>query len=120
MQEPVLFDSPIRENILYGLKIDDEENMTPEQKKKLDTQIYIAAMMANALQFIEQEKDDIDLDLQEQTIKIREDINKILAEDGYEDSKLKELAMHSDQALLSLIKAVLSHSDDKFHKIMKD
>ena len=57
MQEPLLFNTTIKENILYG---NDQAD---------DTKVRQAAQMANALQFIESNIEDLD----------REDIQKVIA-----------------------------------------
>jgi hypothetical protein len=48
MQEPLLFNSTIKENILYGNETAD------------DSRVYQVAQMANALQFIESNIEDMD------------------------------------------------------------
>ncbi|KAJ3342746.1 ATP-binding cassette, sub-B (MDR TAP), member 4 [Gonapodya sp. JEL0774] len=48
-QEPVLFDTSVRENILYGLSLEARRNLS---KEKLDEMVISAAKMANAHEFV--------------------------------------------------------------------
>ena len=68
MQEPVLFNTTIKENILFG------------KPDATDEEVYIAAQKANALQFIEAKGDENTLTPEEKLIKLDQDLADAFAE----------------------------------------
>mmetsp|Transcript_18841 Transcript_18841/g.32183 ORF Transcript_18841/g.32183 Transcript_18841/m.32183 type:complete len:562 (-) Transcript_18841:652-2337(-) len=100
MQEPVLFNASIKENILFG-KLDSS-----------DAKVRQMAEMANALQFIESNFEE--LTQAEQLDIVRKEIRD--KAQSLRLSQLLELSRLADLQALMIVKSTLENSDDKFQR----
>lgn len=113
MQEPVLFNTSIKENILFG-------NMSAT-----DAQVRQYAEMANALQFIESNYEE--LTEQEQIEKMRESLREVCRKRQTEKNmkanvteSLEQLAKISDLVILKLVKETVENADAKFQQWLEE
>ena len=98
MQEPILFNTTIKQNILFG------------QPGSSDAKIRQVAEMANALQFIESNFEE--LTPEEQLDEVRKDIRKFVKQLNI--PTLNELSKLADLPALTVAKFVLENGDKKF------
>lgn len=103
MQEPILFNTTIKQNILFG------------KPGSSDAKIRQVAEMANALQFIESNFEE--LTPEEQLDEVRKDIRKLV--DDIKAPALKELSKLADLQALTVAKFALENRDKKFEAVLK-
>lgn len=113
MQEPILFNTSIKENILFG-KMD-----------ATDGQVRQYAEMANALQFIESNYED--LTETEQLEKMRENLREVCRKRQSEkkmkpvvSEDLEKLTKITDLIVLKLVKETVENADSKFQQWLEE
>jgi len=114
MQEPVLFNTDIKKNILFG------------KPEATDEEVYIAAQKANALQFIEsnvedlseeQKKERLDTDLKEAFEKVKEkfsNVSQLYVNFTGKNEDIKKMILELLNSVDDKVLAVANEASDRF------
>ena len=114
MQEPVLFNTDIKKNILFG------------KPEATDEEVYIAAQKANALQFIEsnvedlneeQKKERLDTDLKEAFEKVKKmfpNVSQLYVNFTEKNEDIKKMILELLNSVDDKVLAVANETSDRF------